>query len=145
MSNTPVASEKVEGGKKTVRFVETPRLSTYLVALAVGPLVETKGQAGKTPIRVITTPSKAALAKYALDYASELLPFYEKYFGVPYAYGKLDLIAVPDFEAGAMENAGAIFFRETALLADDRSSPEHSGRWRWSSRTRWRTSGSAIS
>src|SRR6202012_3214915 len=103
---------------------ETPRLSTYLVALAVWPLAETRAMAGKTPIRVITTPAKATLAKYALDHASELLPFYEKYFGVPYAYGKLDLVAVPDFEAGAMENAGAIFSRETALLADERSWPD---------------------
>ena len=125
VSNTPVASEKVEGGKKTVRFAETPRLSTYLVALAVGPLVVASAHAGKTPIRVITTPGKAALGKLAADFAAELLPFYEKYFGIPYAYGKLDLVAVPDFEAGAMENAGAIFFRETALLADEHSSPEH--------------------
>jgi aminopeptidase N len=125
VSNAPVVSEKVVGKQKTVRFGETPRLSTYLVALAVGPLVESHTMAGKTPIRVFTTPGKAALAGYALSYASELLPFYEKYFGVPYAYGKLDLVAVPDFEAGAMENAGAIFFRETALLADEHSSVDH--------------------
>ena len=124
VSNTPIASVKVEGGKKTVRFAETPRLSTYLVALAVGPLVESHTTAGKTQIRVITTPGKAALAKHALEYAAELLPWYEKYFGVPYAYGKLDLVAVPDFEAGAMENAGAIFFREAALLLDDQAAPQ---------------------
>jgi aminopeptidase N len=130
ISNTPVVSEKVDAQKKlkTVKFAETPRLSTYLVALAVGPLVESHTTSGKTPIRVFTTPGKAKLAAFALKSAAELLPFYEQYFGVPYAYGKLDLVAVPDFEAGAMENAGAIFFRESSLLADERSAPDQQRR-----------------
>ncbi|MDB4965849.1 MAG: pepN 2 [Myxococcales bacterium] len=127
VSNAPVVSSSVDPATKlkTVRFAETRPLSTYLVALAVGPLVEVHATSGKVPIRVWTVPGKAHLGKYALDAAAELLPFYEKYFGVPYPYGKLDLVAVPDFEAGAMENAGAIFFRESALLVDEHGSIDH--------------------
>ncbi|HUB09803.1 MAG TPA: M1 family metallopeptidase [Myxococcales bacterium] len=103
-------------------FAKTPPISSYLVALGVGrfsfvgPSV-TK-TAAHTPIRVITLPGEERLAGFALSFASELLPWYESYFGLPYPYAKLDLVAVPDFEAGAMENAGAIFFRDRDLLLD---------------------------
>jgi puromycin-sensitive aminopeptidase len=107
-------------GLKTVTFATTPRMSTYLVALAVGPLEATEPvlARGGTPIRVWTVPGKAGLGAFALEAAVAALDRLERYFGVPYPYGKLDLLAVPDFEAGAMENSGAIFFRETALLCD---------------------------
>jgi aminopeptidase N len=111
-------------GLATIEFAETPPLSTYLVALAVGPLVSIEAMADRVPVRVFRTPGKAKLGRYALTEAQKLLPWLEQYFGIPYPYGKLDLVGVPDFEAGAMENAGAIFFRETSLLAAEQASVE---------------------
>ena len=107
-------------GTKTVRFAPTPPMSTYLVALAVGALESTEVRVGRggVPIRVWTVPGKTAMGAFALEAAEASHARLERYFGVKYPYGKLDLLAVPDFEAGAMENSGAIFFRETALLCD---------------------------
>ncbi len=107
-------------GTKTVTFATTPRMSTYLVALAVGALEATEAALarGGVPIRVWTVPGKTSMGGLALEAAVASLNRLERYFGVRYPYGKLDLLAVPDFEAGAMENSGAIFFRETALLCD---------------------------
>jgi puromycin-sensitive aminopeptidase len=111
-------------GTRTVHFAPTPRMSTYLVALAVGELESTAAvEARGTPIRVWTVPGKAHLGQFALEAAAASLSRLERYFGVKYPYGKLDLLAVPDFEAGAMENSGAIFFRETALLCDPATAP----------------------
>lgn len=111
-------------GTRTVHFAPTPRMSTYLVALAVGELESTPAvEARGTPIRVWTVPGKAHLGQFALEAAAASLSRLERYFGVKYPYGKLDLLAVPDFEAGAMENSGAIFFRETALLCDPATAP----------------------
>ena len=107
-------------GTKTVHFTPTPKLSTYLVAIAVGPLVASDAvHAGKTPITVHHAPGSEHLTAFGLRTARECLLALETYFGVPYPYGKLDLLAVPDFEIGAMENAGAVFFRETLLLVDE--------------------------
>ena len=122
VSNGAVAEETRAHGKKVVRFAETPPMSSYLVALAVGPLVEVKGPAGqKVPVRAWVTPGKEKLAGYAIQAASKLLDLFADYFGMAYPFGKLDLVAVPDFAAGAMENTGAIFFRETALLLDEKT------------------------
>ncbi len=108
-------------GAVTWRFATTPPISTYLVALAVGRFSsigpKTAGAHG-TPIQVVTLPGEEALGTEALADAAALLPWYERQFGIPYPYAKLDLVAVPDFEAGAMENAGAIFFRDRDLLLD---------------------------
>jgi aminopeptidase N len=124
VSNAPVAEERVDPKthKKTVRFAETAPMSSYLLALAVGPLEERRAMAGTVPIRIITTPGRSKLGAYALGEAAALLGKLGDYFGVAYPYGKLDLVAVPDFEAGAMENTGAIFFRESRLLLDERAS-----------------------
>jgi puromycin-sensitive aminopeptidase len=110
VSNGPIEhSELIDRGRKTVRFAETPLLSTYLIALAVGELEASEPhRLGPTEMRVWHVPGKRGLAALALETAADL----------PYPYGKLDLVAVPDFEAGAMENAGAVFFRETLLLVD---------------------------
>lgn len=123
VSNAPIArTTKLPGGRKRVRFAETPKLSTYLVALAVGELERSRAVAlGKTPIRVWHVPGKGALVAFALEAARETLTRLEKWFALPYPYAKLDLVAVPDFEAGAMENAGAVFFRETLLLLDPKT------------------------
>jgi puromycin-sensitive aminopeptidase len=123
LSNNPV--EKVEPlgrGRKTVHFRRTPPLSSYLLALAVGELVASPPvHCGDTEICVWHVPGKEGLTAFALEAARETLARLEAYFDLPYPYEKLDLVAVPDFEAGAMENAGAVFFRETLLLVDPES------------------------
>jgi len=112
-----------EPGTHTLTFATTPKMPTYLVALIVGDFVCRSGGAAGTTIRVCSTPDKLALTTFALEAAEQQLAFYTRYFGIPYAFGKLDMIAVPDFAAGAMENAGAITYREQLLLIDpDRAS-----------------------
>jgi puromycin-sensitive aminopeptidase len=119
VSNAPVAREEPVRGGRVVHFAETPPLSTYLLAVAVGPLeASAERRLGSTPIRIWHVPGKGHLTAIGLEAAAESLRRLEEYFGIPYPYGKLDLVAVPDFEAGAMENAGAVFFRETLLLLD---------------------------
>ncbi|MGH7899083.1 MAG: M1 family metallopeptidase, partial [Candidatus Binatia bacterium] len=120
VSNSPVAREEhFSDGRRIVRFAITPPLSTYLLALAVGPLEASAPElCGSTSIRTWHVPGKGALIDFGLEAATESLRRLEQYFALPYPYGKLDLVAVPDFEAGAMENAGAVFFRETLLLLD---------------------------
>jgi puromycin-sensitive aminopeptidase len=120
LANNPVESEQALGnGRRVVHFTETPPLSTYLFALAIGPLESSPvRQLGTVPIRVWHVPGKAHLAAFGLEAAYESLARLQDYFGIPYPYAKLDLVAAPDFEAGAMENAGAVFFRETLLLLD---------------------------
>jgi puromycin-sensitive aminopeptidase len=120
LSNQP--AEKVEplgGGRKRVSFSRTPPLSTYLLALGVGELEASEPTyCGETEIRVWHVPGKGHLAAFGLEAGRECLARLEAWFDLPYPYEKLDLVAVPDFEAGAMENAGAVFFRETLLLTD---------------------------
>jgi puromycin-sensitive aminopeptidase len=120
ISNSPL--ERVDRnayGTATRHFRPTPKLSTYLCALAVGELESSpERRVGKVPLRVWSVPGKAGLTAFALEAAAEALRRLEAYFDLPYPYEKLDLVAVPDFEAGAMENAGAVFFRETLLLVD---------------------------
>ncbi len=120
IANAPeLGRRRLPDGRKRVCFEETPLLSTYLVALAVGELSGSRvTRAGETPIRVWHVPGHEKLAGYGRKEAAACLIALERYFGVPYPYGKLDLVAVPDFEFGAMENAGAVFFRETLLLLD---------------------------
>ena len=107
-----------EPGTHTVTFARTPRMPTYLVAMIVGDFVCQSGAAGGTTVRVCSTPDKRALAHFALEAAEQQLAFYNDYSGIKYAFGKLDLIGVPDFAAGAMENAGAITFRDQLLLIE---------------------------
>jgi puromycin-sensitive aminopeptidase len=120
LGNAPVEREEPAGdGARIVRFAPTPPLSSYLLALAIGPLEATEPRyCGTTPVRVWHVEGKSHLAAFGLEAGVEALKRLEDYFGIPYPYTKLDLVAVPDFEAGAMENAGAVFFRETLLLLD---------------------------
>jgi puromycin-sensitive aminopeptidase len=120
VGNAPVEREELAAnGMRTVRFRPTPPLSSYLLALAIGPLEATEPRScGTTPVRVWHVPGKGHLAAFGVEAAVAALERLEAYFGIPYPYEKLDLVAVPDFEAGAMENAGAVFFRETLLLLD---------------------------
>jgi aminopeptidase N len=107
-----------EPGKHTVEFEKTKAMSTYLVALLVGDFACREASSQNVPLRVCSTPDKKQLTGFALEAAVQQLAWYNDYYGVPYPFGKLDIIGVPDFAAGAMENAGAITFREQYLLAD---------------------------
>src|SRR6266850_8273883 len=116
--------EPGEGGWRTAAFTETPPLSSYLVAFCVGDLAASDPVTVRgVPIRTWALPPKRHLTGFAQECAAAVLPLLEDYFGQPYAYGKLDQIGVPDFEAGAMENAAAITFREVALLLDPKTAP----------------------
>ena len=120
ISNTPAIEEAVPGpGLKSIRFAETPIMSTYLLAFVVGNLTSVEQRAdGGTMVGVWTTPGKENQAGFALDTSVKLLGYFNDYFGIPYPLAKLDHIAIPDFAAGAMENWGAVTYRETALLVD---------------------------
>jgi len=136
-SNTPEkGNEILSDGRKCVTFETTPKMSTYLLYLGIGEFeyLEDKNENDKKKdvknnkdkgdknnsneiaIRIITVKGKSEYGKFAIMAAKKFLEFYEDYFGIRYPLKKLDLIAVPDFEAGAMENWGAITFREDALL-----------------------------
>jgi puromycin-sensitive aminopeptidase len=119
-SNGPVVSEtEAEGAKKAVQFAPTMVMSSYLVALIVGPLEATEPRiVDGVPVRIVTPPGKAHLTAFALDVAEHSLKFFSEYFAIPYPADKLDLVAIPDFAFGAMENLGCVTFRETALLVD---------------------------
>ena len=123
ISNGPIVSDTPGPGadKHTLKFLTTPKMSSYLVAFLVGDFQCTKGESDGVAIRSCATPDKVALTPYGLDVAKYVLHYYNTYFGIPYPLKKLDLIAIPDFEAGAMENFGAITFRETALLLDPKT------------------------
>jgi puromycin-sensitive aminopeptidase len=116
-----LSQDRIPGtGKKAVRFAPTIKMPTYLVAFVVGQLESTRETVvGETPIRIWCVPGKIHLAKFAQEVAAFALRFFQDYYGIPYPGDKLDLIAIPDFAFGAMENLGAITFRETALLVDE--------------------------
>jgi aminopeptidase N len=118
VSNGPVVEEKVLGDrKKLVRFQQTPKMSTYLLFFGVGEFEFVQDQ-GDVLVRVATMPGKGEKGKYSLDFSRKSLTYSEDYYGIKYPLPKLDLIAVADFAAGAMENWGAITFRENLLLHD---------------------------
>jgi aminopeptidase N len=108
------------GDKHTVKFATTAKMSSYLAALVVGNFEYLEGEADGIPIRVYATSGKKEMGKFALEMASDILKYYDNYFGIKYPYGKLDLVGLPDFSAGAMENTGCITFREVILLIDEK-------------------------
>lgn len=120
VSNAPeVAREQLPGGRTLVHFADTMPMSTYLVAFVVGPMELTSPlDVGGVPLRVVHVPGKADLTRFALEVGEHALGFFSEYFGIPYPGEKLDLIAIPDFAFGAMENLGAVTFRESVLLVD---------------------------
>ncbi len=122
ISNMPIQSKKKIKNKTLYKFSKTPVVSTYLIYLGVGEFEYLTGRVGKIQIRVVTTKGNKSKGKFSLELGKKLLVSYEKYFGIKYPLPKLDLIAVPDFAAGAMENWGAITFRETILLYDPKTS-----------------------
>jgi len=116
ISNMPVEEEKIiAGNKKLVKFQRTPIMSTYLLFFGAGEF-EIKEDPGEVMLRAITTPGKIDLAEQGLKFARKCVDFLEDHFGTKYPLPKLDLIAVPDFAFGAMENWGAMTFRENLLL-----------------------------
>jgi puromycin-sensitive aminopeptidase len=119
LSNGAPERDEDLGARRRIRFAETPPLPSYLVALVAGRLESHAGTSiRKVPVRTFAQPEKLSLTAFGQDVAVEVLPRLEDYFGVPYAFGKLDQVGLPEFEAGAMENAGLITYREVALLLD---------------------------
>ncbi|MBI5227498.1 M1 family metallopeptidase [Candidatus Micrarchaeota archaeon] len=124
ISNMPIKETKLLptegiGKKKLVTFETSPKMSTYLLYLAVGNFDQVRGSVGKVKINVFATPGKNAYVDLPLDYSKRLFADLQTYFGIDYPLPKLDFLAIPDFAAGAMENWGAIAFRETALLGNE--------------------------
>jgi puromycin-sensitive aminopeptidase len=118
-SNSPIIGKVRVGDKHRVSFSPTMKMSTYLVAFIVGQLETTETvDVDGVPLRVVFTPGKRGLAYFALDVGAFALRFFTDYFNIPYPGDKVDLVAIPDFAAGAMENLGCITFRDTALLID---------------------------
>ena len=119
-SNGPVVEEgPAPGGRRRVRFAPTMAMSTYLVAFIVGPLEATEPvDVDGVPLRIVHPPGKGHLTGFALEVGRHALGFFSDYFGIPYPADKLDLVAIPDFAFGAMENLGCVTFRESLLLID---------------------------
>ncbi|XP_052816194.1 puromycin-sensitive aminopeptidase-like isoform X1 [Mya arenaria] len=133
LSNMPVISEtddSSDSSLKVVKYDKTPIMSTYLVAYVVGEYdcVEGKDENGVL-VRVYTPVGKKEQGQFALDVAVKTLPFYNKYFNIAYPLPKIDLIAIADFSAGAMENWGLVTYRETALLIDPKNSSSTAKQW----------------
>ena len=122
ISNMPEKAKKNVNSKILVEFERTPIMSTYLLYLGVGEFEFLHDNLRNIRIRVVTTKGNKKKAKLSLDLTKKFLSEYEKYFGIKYPLPKLDMIAIPDFAAGAMENWGAITFRETILLYDPKTS-----------------------
>jgi len=122
LANTPVQNEIVTGNTKSVSFEQTPVMSVYLLAFVTGDL---KYKAATTKdgvlIHAYTTPDKINQTDFGLDVAVRCLEFYNDYFGTPYPLPKLDMVALPDFASGAMENWGLVTYREQCLLVDPKN------------------------
>jgi puromycin-sensitive aminopeptidase len=123
ISNTIVTSKtKLKNGLVKVKFASTPKMSTYLLAFIIGKFefIEDLTEDGIT-VRVFVAPGKKQQAKFALETAKGVLTFFNRYFKIKYPLPTLDMIAIPDFAAAAMENWGAVTYRETAILVDPKN------------------------
>jgi len=122
ISNGEIVSDTPgPGDKHTIKFATSPKMSSYLVALTVGDWKCVSDHTDGVKVSVCTVPGKENLAQFPLEASKYILHYYDSYYGIKYPLPKLDNIAVPDFQAGAMENWGAIIYRETALLVDDKN------------------------
>lgn len=130
ISNGEIVKSEITDGVKTVKFAQTPIMSTYLLAFLVGEFdcIETTNEQGVV-VRVYATSNKKEQGRFSLEVAAKTLSFYKEYFGIEYPLKKLDMIAVPDFAAGAMENWGAVTYRETAILVDEKNSSLTTKQW----------------
>ena len=125
-SNGPeLAREDLGGGVVRIRFADTIPMSTYLVAFVVGPM-ETTGpvDVDGVPLRIVHRPGQGELAEFALEVGAFALRFFADYYGIAYPGDKVDMVAVPDFAFGAMENLGCVVYRETLLLVDPESATQ---------------------
>lgn len=119
------APSQISSDLKTVKYATTPRMSTYLLAFIVGPFeyIEgfTSGEYNGRPIktRVYTLPGLSEQGRHALNVGMETLEYFAKVFELPYPLPKLDMVAIPDFDAGAMENWGLVTFRTTAVSGNN--------------------------
>lgn len=119
LANGPLVRVEEAGDEKVWTFAPTEPISSYLAALTVGPFVGTEEtKAGGVPVRVWAIEGKERQASFAHEFTERLIPWYERYFDVTYPYGKYDQVAVPGFDAGAMENVGLVLFRQNLLLMD---------------------------
>ena len=127
VSNGAITSEaSLDDGRREVRFATTMRMSTYLVAFVVGPFESTAPiDVGGVPIAVVHPPGKGDLTAFALEIGAFSLRFFEEYFGLPYPGDKVDLVGIPDFAYGAMENLGCVTFREMELLVDPQTASQN--------------------
>jgi len=138
ISNTPEISSELKDGMKVVHFATSKPLPAYLIAFAVGDfdvvewpsLPVTDIRSRELPLRGIAVKGKGEQLAYALEGTNTIVTALESYFGTPYPWAKLDILAVPDFAAGAMENAGAITYRESLLLFDDTATPQRKRRYK---------------
>ncbi|HEY0372277.1 MAG TPA: M1 family metallopeptidase [Thermoanaerobaculia bacterium] len=121
VANTPVAAETKSGESKTIKFVRTKPLPSYLIAMAIGQFEYTPIAGLSVPGRVIAVKGQGHLTQTAAETTPAMLAALEKYFGQKYPFEKVDLIAVPEYWAGAMENPGLITFRDTVLLLDPKT------------------------
>ncbi|MBS1998231.1 MAG: M1 family metallopeptidase [Cyanobacteria bacterium SZAS LIN-2] len=121
ISNTKVESQTVDAktGKKVFNFGRTMKMATYIVAFVVGQFEETKAvDVDGIPFKIYAPIGKLALTPFSLEIGASALAFFNKYYGIKYPGDKMDMIAVPDFAFGAMENLGCVIYRENALLVD---------------------------
>ena len=119
ISNGPEIRRESVGGKERIWFADTMPMSTYLVAFIVGPLEATEPvMVNGIPLRIVHVPGKAHLTDFAIEIGSFALDWFATYYGIPYPSDKVDMVALPDFAAGAMENLGCITYREVLLLVD---------------------------
>jgi len=120
ISNMPKESETEEGGDRTVTFQKTPKMSTYLLYLGVGKFVQEKGRHGETDLYAAYAdrPTGKINTGFSFEATQKVLDYYESYFGIPFQLPKLHNVAVPEFAYGAMENWGAITYREILLHVD---------------------------
>jgi puromycin-sensitive aminopeptidase len=126
ISNGPeISRDALPDGRVRVSFADTMIMSTYLVAFIVGPLEATDPiDVNGVPMRIVHIPGKAHLTEFGLRVAAYSLEWFQNYYGIPYPSEKVDLIALPDFAAGAMENLGCVTFREVLLLVDPATSTQ---------------------
>lgn len=132
LSNSRQVSRVAANGTATVSFAETRPLPSYLVAFAVGDfdVVDAPEDAiPGIPFRIIATKGKGELAEYALERTPLIHAALSEYFGGPHPFDKLDMVAVPNFAAGAMENVGLVTYRETLLLLDEETAPANRKMW----------------
>ncbi|HEY2168350.1 MAG TPA: M1 family metallopeptidase [Candidatus Angelobacter sp.] len=104
-----------------ITFSTSPKMSTYLVALAIGDWQCLERTVDGTPIRVCAEPNKKQYGQFALEAAAQSVHFYNQWYGIKYPFEKLDMLAIPDYEWGGMENTASIFYRDTALLMDEKT------------------------